>query len=229
MLKKLLAFAIVSIGYAQDEAKILQEHSIEIKAVDKNGEVKEITVARESDIRCRKVPFDGKTLWGEDYVRSDVPVFCKKSFFTAAGTLSPMKIHDEVETFGELEVLDFLEEMQDDDTMLFVDSRKKEWFEEMSIPGAVNVPFVYFTEAGKWEKEKQEAMKLLGIEQTKTGYDFSKAKTALFFCNGIWCRQSPQMIEALLAMGYPPAKIKWYRGGLQSWLSVGMTSTRSVR
>jgi len=229
MLKKLCLTAAIAISYIQAEPTILKEHLVTIHTTDQNGNAKEITIARESDIRCREVPFDGKTLWSGDYVREEVPEFCKKSFFTAAGTLSPMQIHPDVETFGELEVLDFLEEMQDDESMLFIDCRTQEWFEALSIPGALNVPFIYFTEHGKWEKEKQQAMKLFGIIKTNEGYDFSQAKTILFFCNGIWCRQSPQMIEALLTMGYPPVKMKWYRGGLQSWLNVGMTSTRSVK
>lgn len=229
MVKKLFFATILSALYAQDEVKMLQEHAIDVQIVDGKGNVRTVTVARESDIRCRQVPFDGKTFWSGEYARDEAPTYCKKTFITAAGTLSPMKIHDEIETYGELEVLDFMEEMQEDDTMLFVDSRKSEWFEALSIPGAINVPFIYFTEAGKWEKEKQAAMKLFGIANTKEGYDFTNAKTVLFFCNGIWCRQSPQMIEALLSIGYPPAKIKWYRGGLQSWLSVGLTSTRSTR
>jgi rhodanese-related sulfurtransferase len=153
--------------------------------------------------------------------------YCKKTFITAAGKLSPMKMHKDIETFGELEVLEFLEEMQDDKQMLFVDSRKTQWFESLTIPSAINIPFIYFTERDKWTKEKKEALKRFGVKGEKAPYDFSKSKTILFFCNGVWCRQSPQMIEALLELGYPPQKMKWYRGGMQSWMSVGMTSTRT--
>ena len=39
-------------------------------------------------------------------------------------------------------------------------------------------------------------------------YDFSKAKTLVLFCNGPWCSQSPDMIFALLEIGYPPEKLK---------------------
>lgn len=227
-----LIFALISVvglSYAEPEMRMIQEHNIEVKHKFKDGRVKKVTVAREFDLRCRvKVPFDGETFWSGEYPKAEVYSFCKKSFITTAGKLSPMKMDDDIETFGELEVLDFLEEMQDDAKMLFVDSRKPNWFEALSIPGAVNIPFTYFTELGKWEKEKKEALKLFGVTQTKEGYDFSKAKTVLFFCNGVWCRQSPQMIEALLEIGYPPKKMKWYRGGLQGWLNVGMTSTRDI-
>ncbi len=34
------------------------------------------------------------------------------------------------------------------------------------------------------------------------------------------------MIQVLLDIGYPPERIKWYRGGLQRWLEAGLTSTK---
>ncbi len=34
------------------------------------------------------------------------------------------------------------------------------------------------------------------------------------------------MINILLEISYPEENIKWYRGGIQDWLSAGMTSTR---
>ena len=54
-------------------------------------------------------------------------------------------------------------------------------------------------------------------------WDFSQAKTLVMFCNGIWCPQSPAAIRRLLAMGYPAAKIKYYRGGMQNWFALGLT------
>ncbi|MDD2450425.1 MAG: rhodanese-like domain-containing protein [Sulfurovum sp.] len=222
----ILSISLLALGNAEEMTKMLHAHSIEVSYQTKDGRTAKIRVARDSDLRCREVPFDGRTFWSEAYPLQTVPEFCTKRFITTAGVLSPMKIHEKIDTYGELEVLEFLEEMQEDPHMLFVDSRKKGWYEARTIPGAVNIPFVYFTEEGKWEKKKQEALVLLGVRSTKEGYDFSEAKTVLFFCNGVWCRQSPQMIEALLAMGYPPEKMKWYRGGLHSWLNVGITSIR---
>ena len=220
----ILFISLLATGGAEETPKMLHAHSIEVSYQAKDGTLATIRVGRDSDLRCREVPFDGRTFWSEAYPLKTVPEFCKKSFITTAGVLSPMKMHEKIDTFGELEVLEFLEEMQEDPHMLFVDSRKQGWFEARTIPGAVNIPFIYFTEKGKWEKKKQEALALLGVRSTKEGYDFSEAKTVLFFCNGVWCRQSPQMIEALLEIGYPPEKMKWYRGGLHSWLNVGMTS-----
>lgn len=229
MLKNMLMVLLLStFAFAEQNAAMIHAHSIDISYTSEDGTVKKTTIARDSDLRCRKIPFNAREYWDGSYASRDVAEYCKKTFITAAGKLSPMKIHKDIETFGELEVLEFLEEMQDDKEMLFVDSRKTQWFKSLTIPSAINIPFIYFTERNKWIEEKKEALKLFGVKGDKIPYDFSKAKTILFFCNGVWCRQSPQMIEALLELGYPPKKMKWYRGGMQSWLSVGMTSTRAA-
>ncbi|OQX39275.1 MAG: sulfurtransferase, partial [Candidatus Sedimenticola endophacoides] len=55
-------------------------------------------------------------------------------------------------------------------------------------------------------------------------WDFRNAKTLVLFCNGIWCPQSSVNIKTLANMGYPAYKLKWYRGGMQSWLSVGLST-----
>ncbi|HHH20506.1 MAG TPA: rhodanese-like domain-containing protein, partial [Nitratifractor sp.] len=58
--------------------------------------------------------------------------------------------------------------------------------------------------------------------------DFSKAKTVVVYCNGAWCLQSTQLIKdakySLLKLGYPKDKIKYYRGGMQSWVTFGLTT-----
>jgi len=55
-------------------------------------------------------------------------------------------------------------------------------------------------------------------------WDYTNAKTLVMFCNGIWCSQSPNNIMNLLKHGYPPHKIKWYRGGMQDWEILGLTT-----
>jgi len=230
MLKKLsisLFFVLLSSAYAENKPTIIHEHSVDISYKNKDGKLVKTMISRDADIRCLEIPFNAREYWDGSYASRDVADICKKTFITTAGKLSPMKIHEDIETFGELEVLEFLEDMQDDPNMLFVDSRKTQWYDSVTIPSAINIPFIYFTERDKWSEEKKAALKLFGVKGEKTPYDFSDVKTVLFFCNGVWCRQSPQMIEALLDLGYPPQKIKWYRGGMQSWLSVGMTSTRT--
>jgi hypothetical protein len=59
-------------------------------------------------------------------------------------------------------------------------------------------------------------------------WDFSNSKTVVMFCNGMWCGQSPNNIKNLLKFGYPPQKIKWYRGGMQDWEILGLTTAKAV-
>jgi hypothetical protein len=44
----------------------------------------------------------------------------------------------------------------------------------------------------------------------------------VLFCN-VWCGQSPNNIKSLLKIGCPAHKIKWYRGGMQHWATLGLT------
>jgi len=215
---------IFSSVYAHETPTILHDLSVEVSYKTPEGKLEKVTIARDSDRRCRQIAFTPREYWDGNYASRDVAAYCKATFIMGAGKIAPMKMHEDIETFGELEVLEYLEDMQDDPNMLFVDSRKPQWFKSITIPSAENIPFTYFTDP-KNIKLKQDALLHFGVKSIEGGYDFGNAKMILFFCNGVWCRQSPQIIESLIALGYPPRKMKWYRGGMQSWLSLGMTST----
>jgi len=64
----------------------------------------------------------------------------------------------------------------------------------------------------------------MGVIRTDGVWSFSAAKTLVLFCNGAWCGQSATNIKALRNFGYPPHKLKWYRGGMQSWEQMGFTT-----
>lgn len=132
--------------------------------------------------------------------------------------IEPFSVDKEVETFGELEVLDFLSKEKG----LFIDARLENWYKKSAIPSAVNIPFkLFITES----KERDQILKDLGASQDKSGvWDFSKAKTILLYCNGAWCGQSPTAIKALMRIGYPKNKMKYYRGGMQAWQLLGLTT-----
>jgi len=209
---------------ALEDSTILRTHSIDVKYTLPNGKVKETVIAREVKKDCAKTMFDAREFWGGNYASRDVADHCKATYIKTAGEISPMKIHKDIITFGELEVLEYIKKMQNDKTILFVDSRKPNWFKRATIPSAINIPYTYFTNP-KYAKYKKDVLRYFGVKKTDNGYDFSRARTILFFCNGIWCEQSPKMIKALISLGYPASKIKWNRGGLQNWTSVGFTTT----
>ncbi len=161
-------------------------------------------------------------LWTGNFANKSIPEVCKSTYVHTKGKLIPMQLDADLETYGELEVLVFIKEMQQNKNLLLIDSRKEKWFAYRTIPGAINIPFHYFKEKENYEFHFEYALKHLGVFIQKDGeYDFSDAKTLLLFCNGPWCSQSPTMIYALLEIDYPAEKLKWYRGGMQDWLGAG--------
>ena len=226
---KVIFLLIVSsfLSFSSDRHTSLISTGVEIDYINATGEKKRITVKREIDPECKDIHISNDVFWEERYASKKVSRDCKSTFITSAGkTIYPMQIHKDIQTFGEMEVMAFIKKMQDDKSMLFIDSRDEEWYEYRTIPGAENMHYVYITMPKVFEKEYIASLEKLGIIQKDNSFDFSKAKTILLFCNGSWCSQSPKMIKALLDLGYPPEKIKWYRGGIQAWLVAGMTSTR---
>jgi len=197
-----------------------------VKSVDEHNKTTMLKVKREIPARCKKEKLTNDTIWTGKYVRTSVPSECTGSFIKTAGKIQPMVIDSEVETYGELEVLAFLKDMRHDDNLLLVDSRKADWFAYRTIPGAINVPFHYFKRRELHWAEFDKALKLFGVKIKDDAYDFENAKTLVVFCNASWCGQSMAMIKALLEIDYPPENIKWYRAGLQGWLSVGLMSTK---
>jgi len=143
---------------------------------------------------------------------------------TNRGAPQPMIIAPGVETVGELEFIEYMKKAQKDDSIAIIDSRKPGWNAKLRIPGSINVTFTNF-------KEKDTAIEMMedemGVVESDGKLDFTNAKTIVLYCNGYWCGQTPAMVKrskySLLQMGYPVEKIKYYRGGMQAWTSLGFT------
>ena len=170
---------------------------------------------------------DNSATLPEEFLKTDrgCPPFCIQPIVAAKG----------VDTVGELEVLEFLKQSAGGDaSILVVDSRTPDWAMRGTIPGAVNIP---------WNQLRQDSMagmfgdsgdsqvdkvieERFGAKKGKKGWDFGDAKTLVLFCNGIWCGQSATNIATLIEMGYPADKLKWYRGGMQDWVSAGLTTVK---
>lgn len=204
----------------------LQTSGVEVKFKNSKDEQKTVVIKREKKEECKDVAFDPKVVYGGKHQASDsVSANCKRAFVTYMGKISPIKYSDKVETFGEVEVLDFIEKSKTDKNMLLVDSRTENWFYHETIPTAVNIPYIY-TKKSQYPDEFEEYMEILGVTKVDGKYNFANAKTVLMFCNGAWCGQSPESMKELIAIGYPEEKLKWYRGGMQSWLSLGLTTVK---
>ncbi len=226
MYKKYLLIFIFSLAVLASNQEF-EYIGVEVNVTMPNKKVKMLTVKRHIPVECKKVLITNKILWTGNFAHASVPKACKSTFVHTKGKLLAMTLDDDLETYGELEVLAFIKEMQKNDTLLLIDGRTEQWYEYFTIPTAVNVPFIYIKRPKEYEFEFEDALKLFGVKILKDNeYDYSHAKTLVIFCNGPWCSQSPDMIFALIELGYPAEKIKWYRGGMQDWLSAGMTTTR---
>ena len=222
-----LFIVFISFSFSKDYNIGLQYSGVETEFINDKGENRQITIEREVDSKCMDVPIRSEMFWKADYASTKVPKVCKSTFITSVGkVIYPMQLHKDIVTYGEIEVLAFIKKMQSDNTMLFIDARGEEWYEHRTIPGAINIHYAYMKKPEVFEEEYKESLVKLGIHGKKKPYDFSQAKTILLFGNGAWCSQTPIMVKSLLALGYPPEKIRWYRGGMHSWLGLSMTSTR---
>ncbi len=149
--------------------------------------------------------------------------FAKTSRVCPPFCINPIELAEDIETVGELELLSFPDDEVKNNEGLLIDSRMPEWFDKGTIPGAVNIPFTILTK-GLDSKHTVKIMKLLGATQNDEKWDFENARELLLFCNGLWCGQSPIAIKNMVKLGYPEDKLYWYRGGMQAWQSLGLTT-----
>ena len=140
--------------------------------------------------------------------------------------IQPMQMPQDVETIAELEMLDYLQRAAaGDDSILIIDSRGADWLKRGTIPGSVNIHYKRLSLRSSQETDIAAILtEQLGAKRTEQFWNFRDAKTLVLFCNGAWCGQSPTNIRSLLRIGYPASKLKWYRGGMQGWEILGLTT-----
>ena len=157
------------------------------------------------------------------------PAFAKTSRKCPPFCIQPAVLAPGVETIAEVEMLDYLSKMSAGDaSILVIDSRTPDWVKKGTIPGAVNIPWTALNPAkGADPISIGEIMvDKFGVKELEGLWDYSGAKTLVMFCNGMWCGQSPNNIKNLLKFGYPADKIKWYRGGMQDWEILGLSTLK---
>ena len=219
--KAALIFTI-SISTLMGNGLNLKKQGVSISYEDENGDKATTVIKRIHNDKCKKVNgMDPNVVWGGDYARADVPADCKKTYVTTVGKISPIKIADGIETYGELEVIEYMKKAQTDENLLLVDARMAQWYAQRTIPTSINMPFKSFDPKNA---DFEIVLDNSGVEFEDGVYDFSGAKTLLLYCNGTWCPQSVWAIENLLKIGYPKDKLLWYRGGMNSWTSLNLTT-----
>ncbi len=170
--------------------------------IKENG--KDIKIERNQDTKHRLTSSFTKT-------SRECPPYC----------VQPMRI-GKVKTIGELELLKYIKEMQNEDSnMLLIDARTRDWYVGGSIPGSINLPFTMLKKGSKY---LPKILKLLGAKKIGNKWDFTQVPTMIIYSNGIWDAQATKAIKSLLALGCPDDKILYYRGGMQNWYILGLTT-----
>lgn len=157
------------------------------------------------------------------------PAFAKTSRKCPPFCIQPSHLAPGVETIGELELIGYLKKMAaGDDSILLIDSRTPDWVSKGTIPGAVNLPWTRLNPSRGADPISISEIFTgkFGANELEGLWDFSNAKTLVMFCNGMWCGQSPNNIQNLMRFGYPADKLKWYRGGMQDWEILGLSTTK---
>jgi len=202
--------------------------AMQFSGVSSTYKEKEINVKRLINPKCKKVGITPNNIFGGNLSNKDISFECKKSFITSLGTVQPIKIDSQIDTVGELEVLKFLELLEFEPHLYaLIDVRTSQWYENMTIPNAINIPYTEIEEDEDFPNDSIRLFKLLNIIKDKNeNLDFSNAKKIVVFCNASWCVQSVLAIKSLIKIGYPKNKILWFRGGLEDWAGLGFTTVK---
>lgn len=194
-----------------------------------------------AEVRVQRIQ-DQDNLLADGFAKTSrkCPPFC----------IQPMNVAPGVTTVGEAEIFRFMDRQLAAGEGLIIDARTPGWYEKGTIPGSVNIPFTVFAgdesdpetaatleriggkrrgeigwATGAFEKVAAP-LGLFGADQKTARWDFSGAKDLLIWCNGPWCGQSPRAIKGLISHGFPAEKIYYYRGGMQMWKILGLTTVK---
>jgi len=144
MFKKYITIGLILSSFSFADSVGIEYSGVMVTATTADKQQKNYVVKRNIPDECKNVPITNKMLWTANFAHESVPEACKSTYVHTKGKLLSMHLDKDLETYGELEVLYFLKEMQHNDQMILVDSRTEKWFNYRTIPGAINMPFNYF-------------------------------------------------------------------------------------
>ncbi len=112
------------------------------------------------------------------------------------GQIQPLEVAAGVQTIAELDVIEHLQAGRP-----LIDTRHPEQHQQATIPGARGIPH----------------------EQITARVDeLDPEQVTVLFCNGPQCPATPQAVHALLEHGYPAERLRYYRGGIHDWMTLGL-------
>ena len=125
-----------------------------------------------------------------------------------------------VKTVGELEILNFIQELKKEEAKLLIDIRTSKEYKEHTIPSAINIPHTMLKSKSKYQKK---VLTLLGGEKDGEKWNFRHIPILLIFGTNEESPEASHVIRTLLKFSYPSEKILFYRAGIDSWKRLGLT------
>lgn len=161
--------------------------------------------------------------------------------------LQPLQLEIPVQTIAEAELIDFMLTDLRDDNGLIIDVRNKNSYQVATIPGSIHY-YVRDIQKGPGDKDFEQMLERFGAKRhdgltitdkltnlleldghgMKTdNWDFSEAKTLVFWNGSAIDPTAARAIQVMYEAGYPAEKLKWYRGGLASWQYWGFNTFKT--
>lgn len=140
--------------------------------------------------------------------------------------LAPMSAADGVATIGEMEVTQFLVDVTQANQGLLIDARLPTARANGFLPTSVNVPHQAVEDGNPY---RNKILSALGAREFDGILNYSDAMELVIFDSGPTDNRAIKLIDNLLAAGYPPEKLHYYRGGMQVWASLGLNFTETAQ
>jgi rhodanese-related sulfurtransferase len=134
--------------------------------------------------------------------------------------VAPALVAVGIETVIEPQLLEFMVEAVGRNTGLLVDARMPADRALGFIPGSVSLPHQMLAELNDI---RTQTLKALGARTFEDVYNFADAQTLMVYDNGPSQNDAGLLVAHLLEVGYPPEKIRYYRGGMQVWSVLALT------
>lgn len=165
------------------------------------------------NVRIQRVQDTGNRLI-DDYAKTSrpCPPLC----------IQPAQAAPGVDTIAELELLDFMSKRVTQATGMVLDVRPIEFYRLETIPTSINVPVDVLSDRNP---NHGKVLAALGGERLQDGrWDFRQARPLVLWTDGPWSDLAIRAIRQLIAHGYPADRLKYYRGGMQDWKKLGLTT-----
>ena len=112
------------------------------------------------------------------------------------GQIQPLELAPEVQTIAELDVIEHIQA-----GLPVIDTRNPEQHQQATIPGARAIA------------HEQIAARIAELDRDQV---------TVLFCNGPQCKATPDAVHSLLAAGHPAERLRYYRGGIHDWMTLGL-------